>query len=83
MKNNRLTTINQYGDILYCGPRNTNNYRNMGLYAENLDKQQIELILLRLWRFEEIYEDMKIMIDKQIEQLQQIQRTYNESNSNK
>ena len=56
MQNNRLTKMNQYGDILYCGPRNTNSYRNMGLYAEDLDKEQIELVLSKLYSMEEYIE---------------------------
>ena len=50
--------MNQYGDILYCGPRNTNSYRNMGLYAKDLDEEQIELVLSKLYDMEELIESL-------------------------
>ena len=56
MQNNRLTKMNQYGDILYCGPRNTNSYRDMGLYAKDMDEEQIGLVLSKLYSMEEYIE---------------------------
>ena len=56
---NRLTKLNQYGDILYCGPRDSNSYRNMGLYAEDMEAKQIELVLTRLYWMEELLEDLQ------------------------
>lgn len=56
MQNNRLTKMNQYGDVLYCGPRNTNSYRKMGLYAKDMDEEQIELVLSKLYNMEEYIE---------------------------
>lgn len=59
MKNNRLTTINQYDDVLYCGPRDCDSYRHMGLYAEDMDNEQIQAVLTRLYIFEEMMEDLE------------------------
>lgn len=56
MQDNRLTTMNQYGDILYCGPRNTNSYHKMGLYAKDMDEEQIGLVLSKLYSMEEYIE---------------------------
>lgn len=56
MSNNRLTRMNQWGSIIYIGPDKKGIYRGIGDYAENLTTQQIELIMKRLYFFEEAYE---------------------------
>jgi len=50
--------MNQYGDILYCGSRNTNSYRDMGLYAKDLDEEQMNLVLSKLYDMEELIESL-------------------------
>ena len=76
MQNKRLTIKNQYGDILYCGPRNNNSYRNMGIYAEDMDKDQIELILSKLYLIEELIDDLQEQLiekEKTIELMERFQ----------
>lgn len=57
MEYNRITTMNQYGDILYTGKFKQRIYKNIGDYAENLTPKAIEQILIRLYLFEEMYEN--------------------------
>lgn len=59
MLNKRLTKMNQFGDILYCGPRDADSYRNMGLYPEDMDSEQILLVLTRLYYMEELIEALQ------------------------
>ena len=57
MQNKRLTTMNQYGEVLYCGPRDANSYRNMGLYASDMESEQIDAVLTRLYWMEELLQE--------------------------
>ena len=65
MQYKRLTTMNQYGDILYIGDFKKNNYRNIGDYPESIvhstdnayKEQIINQIFKRLYYFEESLED--------------------------
>lgn len=59
MKNNRLTTVNQYGEILYCGKYKVGEYHNMGDYASNLSEEAIEELLYKLYWIEEALEDIE------------------------
>lgn len=58
MQNNRLTIKNQWGTVLYIGPNKKGIYRNIGDYAENLTNEQIQLIMERLYIFEEAMADI-------------------------
>ena len=51
----RLTDMNQWGDILYIGPNVKGNYRGYGDYVENLDTPELELIIKRLYMYEEAF----------------------------
>lgn len=67
MLNNRLVTMNQYGDILYRGQYKKGVYRNIGDYCdENLDPKAIEEIAWRLYWYEENLEDLlnKVEVNK-------------------
>lgn len=67
MLNNRLVTMNQYGDILYRGQYKKGIYRNIGDYCdENLDPRAIEEVAQRLYWYEETLEDLldKVEINK-------------------
>lgn len=55
MPNKRLTDMNQWGDILYIGPNVKGNYRGYGDYVENLDTPELELIIKRLYQYEEAF----------------------------
>lgn len=54
MNNDRLTTMNQFGEILYKTPNN-----RMGEYVENLETKDLEKIIAKLYFFEELYEDVQ------------------------
>ena len=56
MPNNRLTSMNQYGDILYCGKYKYGDYRGIGDYPENVTIDGIEEIMKKLYFFEEAFE---------------------------
>ena len=58
MQNNRLTVKNQWGTVLYIGPNKKGIYRNIGDYAEDLTNEQIQLIMERLYIFEEAMADI-------------------------
>ena len=79
--NKRLTKINQYGDILYCGPRDSNSYRNMGLYPEDMDKEQIELVLTRLYWFEDVFEDLQQVLHFQEKTMKLMEKSYEEDSN--
>lgn len=63
MQNNRLTKMNQYGDVLYCGPRDSDSYRNMGLYARDMEEAQIELVLSKLYDLEDLIDSLQEKLD--------------------
>ena len=77
MQNNRLTKMNQYGDILYCGPRNTNSYHKMGLYAKDMDEEQIELVLSKLYDMEELIESLQDNLSKMSTTIHLLEKVYN------
>ena len=59
MQNKRLTTMNQYGDILYIGKYKHGDYRNIGDYCNRaLESKAIEEIARKLFYFEEALEDL-------------------------
>ena len=66
MQYKRLTSMNQYGDILYIGDFKKNDYRNMGDYPESIvhstddvyKEKVINKIISRLYYFEENFEDL-------------------------
>ena len=80
MQNKRLTTMNQYGEVLYCGPRDSNSYRNMGLYPEDMDKEQIELVLTRLYWMEELLEDLQEKLAAQAKTMELMEKSYEVDN---
>lgn len=59
MLNKRLTNMNQYGDILYIGPNVKGNYQGYGDYVENLDTPELELIIKKLYFYEEAFEELE------------------------
>ncbi len=59
MLNKRLTTMNQWGNILYIGPNKKGNYRGIGDYVENLDTPELELIIKKLYFYEETFEELE------------------------
>lgn len=69
--------MNQYGDILYCGPRNTNSYRGMGLYAKDLDEEQIELVLSKLYNMEEYIEYLQEYLSHLQTNIKLLEKFYN------
>ena len=59
MQNNKhLVGKNQFNDVLYIGPGNKGTYKSYGDYAENLTVRQIELLMRKLYLFEEWYEGL-------------------------
>lgn len=54
----RITTMNQWGDILYTGAFKKGDYRNIGDYPENLQYDAINEILTKLYLFEEWFQDI-------------------------
>ena len=74
--NKRLTTMNQYGEILYCGPRDANSYSNMGLYADDMEAEQIELVLTRLYWMEELIEDLQGQLTAQTKTIKIMEKMY-------
>ena len=66
MLNNRLTTVNQYGDILYIGKYKHGGYRKIGDYCdETLEPEAIEEMAKKLYWFEETLEDLLDKIKKE------------------
>jgi len=59
MNNNRLTTMNQYGDILYRGQYKRGDYRGIGDYPIKLKENAVEEIITKLYYFEEALEDFE------------------------
>lgn len=59
MPNNRLTAMNQWGSVIYIGPNKKGDYRGIGDYVENLDISELELIINKLYKFEEALEDLE------------------------
>lgn len=74
--NKRLTKINQYGEVLYCGPRDSNSYENMGLYPRDMDEEQIELVLTRLYWFEDVFEDLQQVLHVQEKTMKLMEQSY-------
>lgn len=72
MQNNRLTTMNQYGDILYCGQYKYGDYRGIGDYSVDLQNDAVEEIITKLYYFEEALEDFE----------ERMRFIYGEQNSN-
>ena len=59
MLNKRLTTINQYGEILYIGQHKQGIYRNIGDYCDrSLESEAINEIAYKLFCFEEAFEEL-------------------------
>ena len=58
MQSNRLTTMNQFGDILYIGAYKNGDYRGIGDYSENLSNDATTEIITKLYYFEEYFEDL-------------------------
>ena len=66
MQYKRLTTMNQFGDILYIGQFKKNNYKNIGDYSDSIvhstdnyyKESVMEEILKRLYYLEESIEDI-------------------------
>lgn len=58
MKYERLTTKNQWGNVLYIGPEKQGTYRGIGDYAEDLPPLIIDKILNRLYLYEENIESL-------------------------
>lgn len=56
MPNKRLTTMNQWGDILYIGKHKLGAYRNIGDYAEQVPYSGVAEILTKLYYLEEAIE---------------------------
>ena len=74
--NKRLTKTNQYGEVLYCGPRDSNSYENMGLYPRDMDEEQIELVLTRLYWFEDVFEDLQQVLHFQEKTIKLMEESY-------
>ena len=72
----RLITMNQYGEVLYCGPRDANSYKNMGLYADDMEAEQIELVLTRLYWMEELLEDLQEKLAAQAKTMKLMEKLY-------
>ena len=68
--------MNQYGEVLYCGPRDANSYRNMGLYADDMEAEQIELVLTRLYWMEELLEDLQEKLAAQAKTMKLMEKSY-------
>ena len=60
----RITTMNQWGDILYTGSLKKGQYRNIGDYPENLPPAAVNETLTKLYLFEEWFEDIIEVMDK-------------------
>ncbi len=54
----RITTMNQWGDILYTGTFKKGDYKNIGDYPENLQYDAINETLTKLYLFEEWFQDI-------------------------
>ena len=66
MQSNRLTGMNQFGDILYIGKFSRGDYRNIGDYCDNaLEPEAIEEMAKKLYWFEETLEDLLEKIKKE------------------
>ena len=74
--NKRLTKINQWGEVLYCGPRDSNSYENMGLYPKDMDEEQIELVLTRLYWFEDVFADLQQVLHIQEKTMELMEKSY-------
>lgn len=59
MPNNRITKMNQWGDILYCGKYKRGDYRGIGDYPTELQSNAVEEIITKLYYFEEALEDFE------------------------
>lgn len=59
---NRITAMNQWGDILYIGQYKDGKYRGWGDYT--LNEQAIDEVLTRLYYLEEIIEDSEDILKK-------------------
>lgn len=60
----RITTMNQWGDILYTGSLKKGQYRNIGDYPGNLSPAAVNETLTKLYLFEEWFEDIVEVMDK-------------------
>lgn len=61
---NRITTTNQWGDVLYIGTSKKGDYKNIGDYPENLEYEAVNEILTKLYLFENWFEDIIEVMDK-------------------
>lgn len=60
MNNDRLTTMNSLGEIVYNTPKDhEGSYNRRGEYVENLEAKDLEKIITKLYFFEELYEEMQ------------------------
>lgn len=56
----RLTAMNQYGEVLYIGKYREGNYKNYGDFSYNIIKTEaVEEILYKLYLLEETIEDLE------------------------
>lgn len=60
----RITTMNQWGDVLYTGSLKKGQYRNIGDYPKNLTPAAVNEILTKLYLFEEGFEYITEVMDK-------------------
>ena len=59
MPNKRITDMNQWGEILYIAPNVNGNYRGYSVNVENLDTPELELIIKKLYFYEEKLEELE------------------------
>lgn len=60
MNNDRLTTMNSLGEIVYNTSKDhEGSYPRMGEYVEDLEAKDLEKIIAKLYFFEELYEEMQ------------------------
>ena len=56
----RLTAMNQYGEVLYIGKYREGNYKNYGDFSYNIIKTEaVEEIIYKLYLLEETIDDLK------------------------
>ena len=60
----RITTMNQWGTVLYTGSLKKGQYRNIGDYPADLPAAAVNEILTKLYLFEEWFEDITEVMDK-------------------
>jgi hypothetical protein len=58
MPNDRLTTRNQWGEVLYCGKFKHGEYKGIGDIPIDLSNEAVEEIITKLYYFEEYFEEL-------------------------